>query len=209
MALLNEQIRKEVRSVLADVANPVTFKVFTQAFECQYCKETRELVEEVAALSDKVSVEVYDFEKDKALADSLGIDKVPGVAVVGAKDYGIRMFGIPSGYEFGSLIESIKMVSEGESGLSAETKKMVAKLTKPITIQVFSHPHLTLLPASRVARIPVGTGERPHHRAHGGSRRVPASRQQVRGHGRAAHGDRRDDPHRGRLPGTDVHAGIR
>jgi glutaredoxin-like protein len=140
MALLNEQIRKEVRSVLADVANPVTFKVFTQAFECQYCKETRELVEEVATLSDKVSVEVYDFEKDKALADGLGIDKVPGIAVVGAKDFGIRMFGIPSGYEFGSLIESIKLVSEGESGLSPETRKMVAKLTKPVKIQVFITP---------------------------------------------------------------------
>ncbi len=140
MALLNAQIRKDVTEALADVANPVTFKVFTQKFECQYCKETRELIEEVAELSDKVSVEVYDFEADKALADSLGIDKVPGVAVVGRKDYGIRMFGIPSGYEFGSLIESIKLVSEGESGLSAETKKMVARLKQPATIQVFITP---------------------------------------------------------------------
>ena len=138
MALLNAQIRKEVTEALADVANPVTFKMFTQKFECQYCKETRELIEEVAELSDKVSVEVYDFEADKALADSLGIDKVPGVA--GQKDYGIRMFGIPSGYEFGSLIESIKLVSEGESGLSADTKKMVAKLKQPATIQVFITP---------------------------------------------------------------------
>ncbi len=140
MALLNAQIRKEVTEVLADVANPVTFKMFTQKFECQYCKETRELIEEVAELSDKLSVEIYDFEADKELADSLGIDKVPGVAVVGQKDYGIRMFGIPSGYEFGSLIESIKLVSEGESGLSADTKKMVAKLKQPTTIQVFITP---------------------------------------------------------------------
>jgi alkyl hydroperoxide reductase subunit AhpF len=140
MALLNEEIRKQVRSALADVANPVTFKVFTQPAECQYCKETRELIEEVAALSDKVSVEVYDFEKDRALADSLDIDKVPGVAVIGAKDYGIRMFGIPSGYEFGSLIESIKMVSAGLSRLAPDSKKLVARLTKPITIQVFSTP---------------------------------------------------------------------
>ena len=140
MALLNEKIRKEVQSALVDVAHPVTFKVFTQPFECQYCRETRELVEEVAALSDKVSVEVYDFVEDKALADSLGIDKVPGIAVVGAKDYGIRMFGIPSGYEFGSLIESIKLVSEGKSGLAPDTKKMVAKLTKPVKIQVFITP---------------------------------------------------------------------
>jgi glutaredoxin-like protein len=140
MALLNDSIRKEVRAALADIPNPVTFKFFSQASECQYCKETGALVQEVAALSDKVSVEVYDFEKDKALADSLGIDKVPGMAVIGAKDYGIRMFGIPSGYEFGGLIESIKLVSEGRSHLSPDTKKAVAKLTKPVKIQVFITP---------------------------------------------------------------------
>ncbi len=140
MALLNAQIRKDVQQALADVKTPVTFKVFTQEIECQYCKETRELVEEVAALSGKLSVEVYDLVKDQAIAESLGVDKVPAVAVIGKKDYGIRMFGIPSGYEFGSLIESIKLVSEGESGLSAETKKQVAKLTKPVKIQVFITP---------------------------------------------------------------------
>ncbi len=140
MALLNAQIRKDVQSALSDVEQPVVFKVFTQELECQYCKETRELVEEVASLSDKLSVEVYDLVKDAAIAESLGVDKAPAVAVVGKKDYGIRMFGIPSGYEFGSLIESIKLVSEGESGLSAETKKQVAKLTKPVKIQVFITP---------------------------------------------------------------------
>jgi glutaredoxin-like protein len=140
MSLLNEQIRKDVQKALADVENPVVFKVFTQEIECEYCKETRELVQEVADLSDKLSVEVYDLVKDGAIAESLGVDKVPAVAVVGKKDYGVRMFGIPSGYEFGSLIESIKLVSEGESGLSATTKQQVAKLTKPVKIQVFITP---------------------------------------------------------------------
>lgn len=140
MALLNAEIRKDVQQALADVKTPVTFKVFTQEFECQYCKETRELVQEVAALSDKLSVEVYDLVKDQSIAESLGVDKAPAVAVIGQKDYGIRMFGIPSGYEFGSLIESIKLVSDGESGLSAETKEQVAKLSKPVKIQVFITP---------------------------------------------------------------------
>lgn len=140
MALLNAEIRKDVKTALADVATPVTFKVFTQPLDCQYCKETRELVEEVAELSDKISVEVYDFETDKALADSLGIDKVPGMAIVGAKDYGIRMFGIPSGYEFGGLIESIKLVSAGDSGLAPDTRKQIAELKKPVKIQVFITP---------------------------------------------------------------------
>jgi glutaredoxin-like protein len=140
MPLLNEAIRKEVRAALSDVKQPVTLKIFTQTFECQYCKETRELVEEVAALSDKLSSEVYDFVKDSQVAQSFGIDKVPAVAVIGKKDYGVRIYGIPAGYEFGALIEDIKMVSQGDSGLAPETRATVAKLTKPIRIQVFSTP---------------------------------------------------------------------
>jgi len=140
MPLLNNHIRKEVASTLADLPNPVTFKVFTQAFECQYCKETRELVQEVAALSDKLTAEVYDFQKDSQVAESYGIDKVPAIAIIGAKDYGIRIYGIPSGYEFGTLIEDIRLVSEGDSGLSPETRATVAKLTRPVRIQVFITP---------------------------------------------------------------------
>jgi glutaredoxin-like protein len=140
MALLNEKIRKEIRKALADVANPVTLKVFSQAFECQYCQETRELAEEVAALSGKLSVEVYDLVEDKAVADSLGIDKIPAIAIVGAKDYGVRLYGIPSGYEFGSFIEDIKLVSAGESGLAPATRQAVARLKDPVHIQVFVTP---------------------------------------------------------------------
>jgi glutaredoxin-like protein len=140
MALLNDEVSKEVAEALSDVKNPVTLKVFTQEMECQYCAETRELAEEVAGLSDQVSVEIYDFVDDKATADELGIDKIPAIAVVGAKDYGIRLFGIPAGYEFGTLIEDIKLASEGDSGLAPETREMVAKLEKPVQIQVFITP---------------------------------------------------------------------
>jgi len=140
MGLLNDAIRKDVGAMLADLAHPVTLKVFTQKMECQYCKETHELVEEVTALSDKLSMEIYDFEADKAVADQFGIDKIPAIAVVGAKDYGIRLFGIPSGYEFGTLIEDIKLASEGDSGLAPETRAAVARLTKPVKIQVFITP---------------------------------------------------------------------
>lgn len=140
MAFFDDKVAQQVKAALADLASPVTLKVFTQEFECDYCKETRTLAEEVAAQSPKVTVEVYDFVKDKALADSLGIDKIPAMAVVGAKDYGIRLFGVPAGYEFTTLIEAIKLAGSGESGLSAETKRMVARLTKPTTIQVFVTP---------------------------------------------------------------------
>jgi glutaredoxin-like protein len=140
MALFNDQVAQQVKAALADLAGPVTLKVFTQEFECNYCTETRQMAEEVAAMSPKITVEVYDFVKDKALADSMGIDKIPAIAVVGARDYGIRLFGVPAGYEFTTLIEAIKLAASGESGLSAQTKAMLARLKKPATIQVMVTP---------------------------------------------------------------------
>jgi len=119
---------------------PVRLVMFTQEFECQYCRETRQLVEEIAALSDKIDAEVYDFVTDKEKADEYNVDKIPAIAVLGAKDYGVRFYGIPSGYEFTSLIEDIIAVSEGDSGLAAPTREAIAQLTQPVHIQVFITP---------------------------------------------------------------------
>jgi glutaredoxin-like protein len=140
MALLRDKDKEHLRHEFETLAEPVKLVVFTQELECDFCKQTREIAEEVAALSDKISVEVFDFISDKDKADAYGIDKIPGIAIVGKKDYGIRYFGIPSGYEFSSLVEDIAMVSHGESGLSEATKKAIAGLKEPVHIQVFVTP---------------------------------------------------------------------
>ncbi len=144
MALLKEEDRNHLIEEFKSLATPVKIVVFTQAMECQYCKETRMIGEELAALSDKISLEVYDFEKDKEIAETYNIDKIPATIVMAGgeqpRDYGIRYFGIPSGYEFSSLIEDIMMVSSGESGLSAATKDILSTLEKPVHLQVFVTP---------------------------------------------------------------------
>ena len=140
MALLNDSVRTEVQKRLKELVNPVKIVNFTQKVECQFCAETRRLMEEIADLSAKLSFEVYDFVADKDLARKYRIDKIPATVIVGDKDYGVRFFGIPSGYEFGSVIESIVMVSKRESGLGAATKKKLATLTKPLHLEVFVTP---------------------------------------------------------------------
>lgn len=143
MSLLNDKIKTEVTRTLADLASPVRLVVFTQqqdALECHFCAETRALVEQVASLSDKLSVQVYDFVADQAAVKQYKVDKIPALAIVGAQDYGIRYYGIPSGYEFGSLIQDILQVSRGESGLSAESKTQIAAINRPVHIQVFVTP---------------------------------------------------------------------
>ena len=144
MALLNESIQKQVRKVFNQIKNPVRLLVFTQgeggALECQMCQDTRQLIEEVASLSDKVSVEVYDFVGDAKIAEQHGVDKIPAVVILGDKDYGIRFYGIPSGYEFSSLIEGIVAVGGRQASLSKTTLDEIQRLNKPVHIQVFVTP---------------------------------------------------------------------
>ncbi len=140
MPLLDEKTREEVAAELADLEKPVKLVMFTQDFECQFCKETRELCEEVAELSDQISVEIYDFVADKDKADEYGVDKIPAIVVVGAKDYGVRFFGIPSGYEFMSVLDGIKTVAAGQVELMPETLAFLEELKEPLHLQVFITP---------------------------------------------------------------------
>ncbi len=150
MVMLNEEVRQQVKQHLADLSNPVRLVMFTQQFECQYCSETRQLVEEVAALSDQLEADIYDFVVDEDVADNHGIDKIPAVAVIGEQDYGIRFYGIPSGYEFSSLLEAIRMVASRKSGLTAETEAYLAELEEPVHLQVFVTPTCPYCPQSVV-----------------------------------------------------------
>ena len=129
----------------AQLVSPVKLVMFTQTTECQFCAETRQIVEEVAALSDKIEPVIYNYVTDKAMAETYGIDKIPAIVLLGLRDgeeqdYGIRFYGIPSGYEFATIVEDIVAVSRGESGVKPATQKALAGLTEPVHMQVFVTP---------------------------------------------------------------------
>lgn len=140
MSLLGDKERDQVGQMFGDLVNPVKLITFTQEQECEFCEETRELIEELATLSDKVEAEIYDFVENADVAEKYGIDKIPAVAILGEKDYGIRYFGIPSGYEFSALIEDIQDVSAADSGLAETSRSTLAGLKEPLHIQVFTTP---------------------------------------------------------------------
>jgi glutaredoxin-like protein len=152
MPLMDQDTQNQVRDLLAALTSPVTLQMFTQQFECDYCKETRQIVDEVAELSDLVSVQVSDFVDDKALAESLGVEKIPAVAVLGedGKDYGIRFFGIPSGYEFTSLLEAIILVGTGAVSITDSTRAFLDSLDEPLHLQVFVTPTCPYCPRAVV-----------------------------------------------------------
>jgi len=72
---------------------------------------------------------------------------IPAIVTVGSKDYGIRFFGIPVGYEFITLLSSIIDVSKNESGLEETTKEELAKINEPVHVQVFVTPTCPYCPS--------------------------------------------------------------
>lgn len=137
MAVLSEHEREHIVQALGELEGSVKLVFFTQDFECESCRHSRELLSELVALSDKMALRVYDFEKDKEAVEKYQIDKIPALAVEGKKDYGIRYFGTPTGYEFEALLEDIVDVSRGTVKLSVETKRELQEIDRPIHIQVF------------------------------------------------------------------------
>lgn len=149
MALIGEKDADFIRDHFSKhMTNEVKITLFSQkestlyipAQECMYCSETRELLEEVAALNDKIELDIKDFVADQAEAASLGIDRIPAFVVEGASKGKVRFFGIPSGYEFSTLIEDIVDVSRGETDLQPKTRAALAALTEDVRIQVFVTP---------------------------------------------------------------------
>jgi glutaredoxin-like protein len=140
MALIKEKDREKLIGIMKAIEEDVKIVMFTQENECQQCQITRELLEEVAALSEKVSLEVRDFEVDAEMAKQLGVDKIPATLILGEKDYGIRFYGVPAGYEFNVLIQDILDVGKRSPGLDKKTLKALASIDKPVHLQVFISP---------------------------------------------------------------------
>lgn len=140
MPLLRDGDIAEIKKRFEQLTNPVKLVHFTQELNLEYGREAKQLLEEVAATSDKISIEVFNFLIDKEKVAEYGVDKVPATVVRNEKDYGIRFYGLPAGYEFSNLIDAILSVSQGDSGLNDVTKEKLKAITQPLHMEVFVTP---------------------------------------------------------------------
>jgi hypothetical protein len=148
MHVLAERDAEVVRGRLAALAGPVRLEYFTEGSsgivipgrECRSCGETQRLVEDLASCSALATLTVHDRFRDPETFSTFGIDKVPGLAIVGTRDYGIRYYGMPAGYEFSNLLDIILDVGRGTAELAAETQQGLAGLTGDVHLQVLVTP---------------------------------------------------------------------
>ena len=143
--LLNDDILGQIRDVFQKMQHPVELILFVTQENCDYCAETRQLLEELAPLSDFLRLKVYDLQTDADVAVKFGVSDAPAILIMGREgeqvtDLGVRYLGIPSGHEFSTLIQDILLVSGRDSGLAPETRAYLKGLTSPLLLQVFVTP---------------------------------------------------------------------
>jgi glutaredoxin-like protein len=147
--MIDEKTEARAKELLGTLDKPVKLVAFTQEIECSFCRESVGLVKDVSGFSDLITHEVHDFVEEKEIAGEYGIDKIPAIIVMGdGEDYGIRFFGIPSGYEFVSFLDAIKTVSTGKHDLTPETLLAIGKIKGPVHLQVFVTPTCPYCPKS-------------------------------------------------------------
>ncbi len=174
MSFIKDKDKPAIREKLNHLISQVKIINFTQEMECMFCQNTRQMMEDLTALSDKLSVEVYHFVKDRIVAEKYNIDKIPATILLGEKNYGIRYFGIPAGYEFASLLDTIVAISTNNSGLSEKSRRKLKTITEPLHIQVFVSPtcpycptvvqlaHACALENDNISADMIEIGEFPH-----------------------------------------------
>jgi glutaredoxin-like protein len=143
MALLSEQDRQTVRGHLAVIEEPVRLLFFTQTFGApDTVTIAKQVLDEIVSLNDQLTLEEVNFVLEQDRARQYGVEQIPTIVLLkGDQDTRIRFLGAPAGYEFMSLIEAVILAGTNDSGLTPDSRALVAAhVTAPLDIQVFVTP---------------------------------------------------------------------
>jgi glutaredoxin-like protein len=130
----------EIKKRLSEITHDVRIVLFSQTFNCETCPETETLLKELAALSERIKLDIRNPQIDREEAARYQITMVPTIVIEGDRDYGIRYLGAPAGYEFACLLEDIVSVGKRESGLSEASKEKIRALSEPLNLKIFVTP---------------------------------------------------------------------
>ncbi|MBI4299454.1 MAG: thioredoxin family protein [Chloroflexi bacterium] len=131
-----------------DLRKDVYLALFTQkqtglivpGRDCRTCGETQKLLQELTSLSPRLHLDIYDFYNQPEEVKVRAVERIPAVILGSDRHNGVKFYGIPSGYEFSTLIDDIIALAKGQSPLKLDTRKKLNKLKEPVHIKVFVTP---------------------------------------------------------------------
>jgi alkyl hydroperoxide reductase subunit AhpF len=151
MPLISPSDQDKLREAFADMTRPVRLVFFTQTLDCDTCVQTRQILDELPLLSDKITIDEVNLILEAGKATAYGVDRAPAVAITyqepspgspddAWKDSRIRFLGTPAGYEFISLVQGVLLAGGRGSQLSEASLQRLAAVNRPVTMQVFTTP---------------------------------------------------------------------
>src|SRR5262245_27843819 len=141
MSLISPADQEKLRDAFNEMTSKVRLLFFTQTLGCETCLQTRQILDELPPLSDKISIEEVNLILEGDKAKPYGVERVPAIAVVAEdgstaiRDSRIRFLGTPAGYEFISLIQAVLLVGGRPSGMKDANRARLAAVNTPLTMQ--------------------------------------------------------------------------
>ncbi len=143
---MDDATREQVIELFSGMVNDVMAHLFLEEKDCLYCNDVKDMVEQLAELTDKLTIVEHKGTLDSDDAKEMGIEHHPAIVLHGKEKYNIKFYGIPAGHEFGALVGSIVDVSMGVAPLPPDVIEDIASIDKPINIKVFVTPQCPYCP---------------------------------------------------------------
>ena len=156
-----------------EMLGPVKIDYFTQKDlgivvpgrePCAYCKPTGEMLQELAGLSDLISLRVHIFEDERDEAAKFGVERVPGLVLRGKNGAHFKFYGMPGGTEFPSFLDTIVDISRNEVLFTDESVKLLRRLKEDVRVKVFVTPTCPYCPGMARAAFQMALAN-PHIKA--------------------------------------------
>ncbi|MBY8997982.1 MAG: thioredoxin family protein [Candidatus Thorarchaeota archaeon] len=143
---MDDATKEQVIELFSGIVNDVTVHLFLEEINCLYCNDTKDMVEQLAELSDRINIVEHKGSIDSDDAKEMGIERHPAIVLHGKEKYNVKFYGIPAGHEFGALVGSIIDVSTGTAPLPLDVIEDIISIDKPINIKVFVTPQCPYCP---------------------------------------------------------------
>lgn len=155
MALIDEGTMTKLRERLASLEGPVELRLYLKpdsgrlflpgGLGCPTCSQAEELARAVAdAAPERVTLSVIDVREqpDEGM-------EVPTITIgPPGEEPRIAFQGLPSGYEFATLLDAIERVSSKDGSLAPEVAERLSKLDTDVEVMVFVTPTCPYCPGA-------------------------------------------------------------
>lgn len=143
--ILDEGTKQQVKEILSKMNEDVNVIYVNK--ESPLSSQIKELLSELVGLNEHLKLTQYNYEDKEAKV--LGLEDAPAVLLMNKNIKGkIIYYGIPSGYEFANLLDTIVRASNNDPGLTEKSKAFLDSLKDTIKMSVFVTPTCPHCPTS-------------------------------------------------------------